>query len=73
MTPIEGQMTEVKGVGKRTQLLDVLETEEDIGSQRKKLKIEKDGNDNLSIEYKEEIQVIFHKALVLLISSTLNN
>ena len=46
---IEGQMTEVKGVGRRrTQPLH------DLRNRRKysKLKIEKDGNDSLSIEYK---------------------
>jgi hypothetical protein len=35
--------------------------------------MEKDGNDILSIEHKEEIQVIFHKYMDLLISSILNN
>ena len=33
---------------------------EDIGSWRSKLKIEKGGNESLSNERKEEIQVIFH-------------
>ena len=37
-----------------------------------KLKIEKDRNDSLSIEHKEEIR-IFHKSMDLLISSILNN
>ena len=37
-----------------------------------KLKIEKDGNDSLSIEHKEEIY-IFHKSMDLLISNILNN
>ena len=49
---IEGQMTKVKGVGRRrTQLLD------DLRSRRTywelKLKIEKDGKDSLSIEHKQ--------------------
>ena len=34
--------------------------------------IEKDGNDGLSIEHKEEIR-IFHKSMDLLISGMLNN
>jgi hypothetical protein len=33
------------------------------------LKIEKDGNDSLYSERKEEIQFIFHKSMDLLISS----
>ena len=36
------------------------------------LKIEKDGNESLSIGHKEEIQ-IFHKSMDLLISSIPNN
>ena len=39
---------------------------------RRKLKTEKDGNDSLSHEHKEEIH-IFHKSMDLLICSTLNN
>jgi hypothetical protein len=38
----------------------------------RKLKIEKDGDDSLSIEHKEEIH-IFRKFMDLLISSVLNN
>ena len=38
-----------------------------------KLKIGKDGNDSLSIEHKDELQIIFHKFMDLLISSILNN
>ena len=34
---------------------------------------EKDGNDSLSIEREEEIQIIFHKFMDLLISSILSN
>ena len=37
------------------------------------MKIEKDGNDSLSIEHMEEIQVIFHKSLDPLISSIIDN
>jgi hypothetical protein len=37
------------------------------------LKVEKGGNDRLSIEHIEEIKVIFHKSIDLLISSILNN
>jgi hypothetical protein len=52
---------EVKGIGRRRiQFLMILETE-DIGSLRRKLKIEKGGN--------KEIQVIFYKYMGLLTSS----
>ena len=51
-------------------ILLIWETEEYNGSQRRKLKIEKGGNDSLSIEQKEETQVIFHKSLNLLIIIT---
>ena len=51
----------------------IWETDEDIDSLRRKPKIEKDGNDSLPIEHKEEIQVIFHKSMDLLISSIINN
>ena len=37
-----------------------------------KLKIEKGGNDSLSLEHKEEIKVIFCKSLDLLTSRILN-
>ena len=37
------------------------------------MKTEKDGNDSLSIEHKEEIQVIFYKSMDLLIISIPNN
>ena len=39
---------------------------------RRKLKIEKDGNDSLSVEHKEEIH-IFQKSMDLLTSRILNN
>ena len=48
------------------------ETKEDIGSYSGKLNIGKDGNDSLFIEHKEEIQIIFHKSMNLLIGSKLN-
>ena len=35
--------------------------------------MEMDGDDSLSIEHKEEIQVIFHKSMDLLTSSIFNN
>ena len=50
---IEGQITGVKAVGRSSFM--IWETEEDIGSYRRKLKIEIDWNDSLSIEHKEEI------------------
>ena len=37
-----------------------------------KLKVEKDGNDSLSIEHKEEIQIIFRMYMDLLIKRILN-
>ena len=37
------------------------------------LKIKKDGNDSLSIEHKEGIQIISHKSMDLLMCSLLNN
>ena len=50
---IEGQMTEVKGVGRRrTQLLDDLRNRRRYWDLKSKLKIEKDGDDSLSIEHK---------------------
>ena len=70
---IEGQMMEVKGVGRRrTQLLDDLRNRrEDTGKMKIK---EEDGNNSLSIKHKEEIPIhIFHKSMDLLISSILNN
>jgi hypothetical protein len=50
----------------------ISETEEYIGSLRRKLKIRRDGNNSLSIKHKEEIQIIFHKSMDLLISSIKN-
>ena len=63
---IESQMTEMKGVGKRTQLLDDLIIRRRYWELKKKLKIEENGKGSLSIEHKYGI---FHKSLDLLISS----
>ena len=52
---IEGQMAEVKGVGRRTQLLDDLGNRRRYWELKKKLKIEKYGSDSLSVEHKEEM------------------
>ena len=64
-------MTEVKGVGRRrTQLLD------DLRNRRRFLELKEevlDVNDSLSIEYKEEIKMIFHKFMDLIISNIPNN
>ena len=65
---IEGQIMEVKGVGRRTQLLDDLRNRRRYWELRRMLKIGKDGNNSLSIEHKEEIH-IFHKSMDLIISS----
>ena len=43
------------------------ESEEGVG------KIEKGANDSLSVEYKEEIQVILHKSIFLIIRILNNN
>jgi hypothetical protein len=50
----------VKGVGRRTWLLDELRNRRSYWELRRKLKTVKGGNDGLSIEHKEEMQVIFH-------------
>ena len=61
---IEGQMTEVKreGSGRRTQLLNDLRNRRcfDVKEEAK------DGNDSLSQENKEEMQVLLHNSMVLL-------
>ena len=70
---IEGQITEVKGVGRRrTQLLDDLRNKKSYWEERRKLKIEIDGSGNLQIKQTEEIH-IYHKSMDLLISSKLND
>ena len=57
---IKGQMTEVRGVGRRrAQLLDDLRNRRKYW-ELKELKIEEDGNDNLPIVLKEKIQAIFY-------------
>ena len=64
-------MTEGKGVGRRrTQLLDDLRNRSKYWELKEKAE---DGNDSLSIEHKEEIAVIFHNSIGLLISSKRNN
>ena len=69
---IQGQMTEVRGVGRRTQLLD-WKNRRRYWKLKQEAEIEKYRNDNSSHKHKEEIQVIFHKSIDLLIISTLNN
>ena len=39
----------------------------------RKLKIEKDENDSLPVDYKEKMQIIFHKFMDLLIGNIFNN
>ena len=68
---IEGQMVEVKGVRRKTQLLDGLKNIRYWELKRKL--IEKSGNNSVSHKHKEEIQIIFHKSMELLISSIPNN
>ena len=67
---IEGQMTEVKGVGRRiTQLLD------DLRNRRRYWELKEESEDPKKMEktvYQSNIS-IFHKSLDLLISSILNN
>ena len=74
---IEGQMTEVKGIGRRRRrkqlLADLLNRKIYWGIKGKNLKIEKDENDSLSHEYEKEIQFIFLKSMDRLISNILNN
>ena len=70
-------VTEVKGARRRrrrTHLLDDLKNRRRHGELKEDAEDrKKDGNDSLSIEHKEEIQVIFHKSIDLLISSILNS
>ena len=66
---IEGQMMEVKGVGRRTQLLD------DLRNRRRYLELKEEYEDRKKMEttvYQLNLS-IFHKSLDLLISSILNN
>ena len=71
---IEGQMIEVKGIGRRrrTQLLDDLGNRRIYWELKEAAKDKKDGNDSLSIEHKDEMQFISYKFKDLLISSMLN-
>jgi hypothetical protein len=63
----------VKGVRRiKTQLIEDLKTEDDIGSKMRKLKIKINGTDSLSIEHKKEIHIL-HKSMDLLISTILDN
>ena len=70
---IEGQITEVKGVGRgRTQLLDNLRNRR-YWELKEEAEGQKGGKDSLSIELKEGIQVIFHKSTDQLISIIIIN
>ena len=53
--------------------LMIWQTEEDIGSKRRKLKIEKRGNESLWNEKRGEIHVIFHKSMDLLTRNICND
>ena len=70
-------MTEEKGVGRRRKrrriayILDDLRNRRRYWELKKKLKIEKDGNDSLPIEHKDEIKAILHESLGLIIRSIL--
>ena len=68
---IEGQMTVMKRIGRRRrrriQFLD-LRNRKIYWELKEEAEDKKDGNDSLSIEHKEEIKVIFHKSMDLLIS-----
>ena len=67
-------MTEVKGVGRRTtQLLDDLRNRKIYWDLKEEAEGGKRWKQQLSHEHKEEIQVIFHKSMDLLISNKLNN
>ena len=70
---IEGKMTELIGVGRTMQFLDDLKNRRRYWQLKEKLKIEKGGNDTLSHEHQEEIQVFFQKSMDLLTGSILNN
>ena len=63
----------MKGVGRRTQLLDDSRDRSRYWELKRKLKIDKHGDDSLSIKHMEEIQVIFLKSMDILISRILNN
>ena len=66
MMPLK-QMTDVKRVRRRTQLLDDLRNGRRYWELKRKLKIEKDENNSLSIEHKKQKYVIFFKPMKLLL------
>jgi hypothetical protein len=66
-------MTEVKGVRRRIHILSDLRNRRIYCKLKRKLKIEKYGNDSLSMDHQEEIQVIFHNSKDLPISTILDN
>ena len=53
--------------------LTTWKTEEDVKRKRRKLEIERHQNESLSIEHKEEMQVIFHNWKDLLVTSIPNS
>jgi hypothetical protein len=61
---IEGQMTEMKVIGRRTQFLD------DLRNQRRYWELKEEAEDRKNMESKPSV---FHKSMNLLISSILNN
>ena len=68
---IEGKITEVKGVRRiirRTQLLDDLRNRREYWELKEEAEDRKNGNVSLSFDM-EEIKVIFHKSVDLLIIS----
>ena len=73
-------MNEVKGVGGRRRRRRRRKTHNGLGNIMCKLgakggnwRSKKKGNDSLSHEHKEEMQIIFHKFIALIISSIPNN
>ena len=58
---------------RRTQLLDDLRIIRKCREVKEEAEIEKEGNDSLWIEHKEEIKVVFYKYMDLLISSKIKN
>ena len=67
-------MKEVKGVQRIIiQLLDDLRNRRRYWELKKEAEDIKDESDSLSIEHKEEIQVIFHKSMDLLIYGILSD
>ena len=67
-------MAELKGVGgRRTQVLDDLRNRRRYLDLKDEAEDRKGGNDSLSHEHKEKIQLIFHKSMNLLKGSIFNN